>query len=215
MKKISDEELKKIPIQDNGEELVDVRKVCPGIKFRLGEYIKKEGARAVAESCSVREAVAEKLKIAQSLLPKGHRLILRCGYRSLEIQKKKYEQVYNRLKKQNPSLSEEKLKDQVSECVAPVDELPPHSTGGAVDVSIVSPDGKMLDMGGRLGDFNDETPTDSDKISTHAKKNRALLVGVMTKAGFVNYPAEWWHWSYGDRYWAAVTGEEHSIYDGI
>ena len=24
----------------------------------------------------------------------------------------------------------------------------------------------------------------------------------MEKAGFINYPAEWWHWSYGDCYWA-------------
>ena len=24
----------------------------------------------------------------------------------------------------------------------------------------------------------------------------------MTSAGFVNFPAEWWHWSYGDREWA-------------
>jgi zinc D-Ala-D-Ala dipeptidase len=22
----------------------------------------------------------------------------------------------------------------------------------------------------------------------------------------VNYPTEWWHWSYGDRYWAYQSG---------
>jgi D-alanyl-D-alanine dipeptidase len=27
----------------------------------------------------------------------------------------------------------------------------------------------------------------------------------MTEAGFVNYPLEWWHWSYGDKYWARVS----------
>ena len=40
---------------------------------------------------------------------------------------------------------------------------------------------------------------------------RELLINIMTKVGFVNYPLEWWHWSYGDRYWAAVNKTE-SIY---
>jgi len=34
----------------------------------------------------------------------------------------------------------------------------------------------------------------------------------MAAAGFVNYPSEWWHWSYGDRYWAFTTGPSHARY---
>ena len=37
----------------------------------------------------------------------------------------------------------------------------------------------------------------------------------MKKAGFVNYPPEWWHWSYGDRYWAAALNKKFAIYKGI
>ncbi|WP_281286552.1 M15 family metallopeptidase [Herbidospora galbida] len=33
-----------------------------------------------------------------------------------------------------------------------------------------------------------------------------MLGTALTEAGLVNYPTEWWHWSYGDRYWAHVTG---------
>jgi D-alanyl-D-alanine dipeptidase len=29
----------------------------------------------------------------------------------------------------------------------------------------------------------------------------------------VNYPTEWWHWSYGDRYWALMTGAPAARYD--
>ncbi|ABX41733.1 hypothetical protein Cphy_1358 [Lachnoclostridium phytofermentans ISDg] len=25
------------------------------------------------------------------------------------------------------------------------------------------------------------------------------------KGGFVNYPTEWWHWSYGGCYWAFLN----------
>jgi D-alanyl-D-alanine dipeptidase len=39
-----------------------------------------------------------------------------------------------------------------------------------------------------------------------ARHNREILCDALTRAGFVNYPTEWWHWSYGDRYWAFVTG---------
>jgi D-alanyl-D-alanine dipeptidase len=41
-----------------------------------------------------------------------------------------------------------------------------------------------------------------------------LLVTAMTSVGFVNYAHEWWHYSYGDRYWAYAT-DSAAIYDGL
>jgi D-alanyl-D-alanine dipeptidase len=35
--------------------------------------------------------------------------------------------------------------------------------------------------------------------------NRTILAAATRAADFVNYPLEWWHWSYGDRYWACAT----------
>jgi zinc D-Ala-D-Ala dipeptidase len=34
----------------------------------------------------------------------------------------------------------------------------------------------------------------------------------MDAGGFINYPQEWWHWSYGDRYWAFQTSAEATLY---
>ena len=34
-------------------------------------------------------------------------------------------------------------------------------------------------------------------------------------AGLVNYPTEWWHWSYGERYWAFSAGADHAVYGPI
>jgi len=45
-----------------------------------------------------------------------------------------------------------------------------------------------------------------------AHANRKTLTAALTNAGLVNYPTEWWHWSYGDRYWAFVTGAPHALY---
>lgn len=215
MKLIPDKELVKIPIKDNGEKLIHVKDGCPKIVIRLGAYVKKEGKKSCDNACFVRESVAGKLKLAQSFLPKGHKLMLRCGHRSLNIQKKRYEWMYAKLKKKNPDWNSEKLRDETSKCVAPPDIIPPHSTGGAVDLSIINSNGRQLDMGTKLGKFTEKTYTDSDKISPQARKNRKLLIYVMTKAGFINYPTEWWHWSYGDRYWAAVLKKKYSIYTGI
>jgi hypothetical protein len=32
-------------------------------------------------------------------------------------------------------------------------------------------------------------------------------IAALLGAGFVNYPPEWWHWSFGDKYWAYMTGK--------
>lgn len=37
----------------------------------------------------------------------------------------------------------------------------------------------------------------------------------MTEEGFVNYPAEWWHFSYGDKMWAAYSYKKYAFYDII
>jgi D-alanyl-D-alanine dipeptidase len=141
--------------------------------------------------------------------------MLRCGHRSLSLQKKRYLWAYGNLKKKHPHWNPEKLRDETSKCVAPLDIIPPHSTGGAIDLSIIGPDGRQLDMGTHLGRFNETTHTNSNKISGLARKNRNLLIKVMTRAGFINYPTEWWHWSYGDQYWAAALKKKSSIYGGI
>ena len=37
----------------------------------------------------------------------------------------------------------------------------------------------------------------------------------MTKLGFYQYPAEWWHFSFGDKEWAAANKKDYALYDQI
>jgi D-alanyl-D-alanine dipeptidase len=37
----------------------------------------------------------------------------------------------------------------------------------------------------------------------------------MVGAGLVNYGYEWWHYSYGDRYWAHAGGERAARYGSL
>ena len=50
-----------------------------------------------------------------------------------------------------------------------------------------------------------------DVVGEALLRGRALAA-ALEGAGLVNYPTEWWHWSYGDRYWAYATGAERALY---
>jgi D-alanyl-D-alanine dipeptidase len=52
-------------------------------------------------------------------------------------------------------------------------------------------------------------------ISNEAKTNRAIMSQALMNVGFVNYPTEYWHWSYGDKYWAFIKKEPFAIYNSL
>ena len=59
-----------------------------------------------------------------------------------------------------------------------------------------------------------EMMTRAEGLPPIASANRQLLLSSMEAAGFVNYIHEWWHYSYGDRYWAFRTDAAVAIYGG-
>jgi zinc D-Ala-D-Ala dipeptidase len=71
--------------------------------------------------------------------------------------------------------------------------------------------GEPADMGWGFNQPGAGSRTDYP-VPIPARRNRGLLAAAMDHAGFVNYPAEWWHWSYGDRYWAFQTSRETALY---
>ena len=95
----------------------------------------------------------------------------------------------------------------------------PHVAGAAVDLTLVDSAGRELDLGTPV----DATPEQSEgacyfgapQVSSHARADRELLARVLRGAGLVNYRTEWWHWSYGDRYWALVTGAPAALYGPV
>ena len=86
---------------------------------------------------------------------------------------------------------------------------PPHSTGAAVDLTIVDGSGKQIDMGSEIDAIgNVSLPNyfldSADPNEQIYHRNRELLCVVMTKAGFRRLPHEWWHFSFGDQVWAML-----------
>ncbi len=218
---ISDPEFEKITLYDNKEALFDVRTSKIVLVAPIPEY-----EAMLDDYAFVRTGVYERLCKVATSLPQGIRLMLLEGFRSLRVQGELFESFRK--------ISRSRLGEEASETdvflattrlVSPLKHLdgrintPPHSTGGAVDVTLVDESGKHLDMGMHPFDWQECPPeicvTACSDISVEAQKNRRILLDAMLAAGFVNYPYEFWHFSFGDRYWAHYSGKTASLYGPI
>ena len=193
MRVISDKILIKIPVKDNKEKLADIKSICSNISINIDPNSQKV-EKLPFDVCYLRVGAIKRLCKAQKLLPNSYKIMIWSGHRSLKIQEKLYSDQYKKFLKQHPKWPKEKIKQETDKFVAPIEIMPPHTTGGAIDCTIFDSYGKQLNMGTAIDDFTKRSYTNSQEISKKARKNRLLLVRIMKKAGFVNYPPEWWHW---------------------
>jgi len=70
----------------------------------------------------------------------------------------------------------------------------PHCRGVAIDLTLTDNNGKNLEMGTGFDDFTPLSHHANTDISKEAQKNRLILLGIMTAAGWDNYKNEWWHY---------------------
>jgi D-alanyl-D-alanine dipeptidase len=152
---------------------------------------------AVEYPLLVRDVVAKKLADVVENLPKGLHLQVDSAYRTRQTQTKIW---YSR---------QIQLGDGAKDLVFdPKLGVPPHTTGGAVDVSLLDENGDEIDLSEPFSKFYNEPKLRSDKITKNAQKHRNLLNSLMIKEGFAPNPSEYWHFSYGDEYWAEYTGKD-------
>lgn len=202
-----------IPMIDNGEPLVDV--TSRGIGCRATTVDCPAGATARR---LVRGGIADRLAVADAALPVGIRLLVVEGLRTQEDQRAILATYSQQLRRAFPRIAEAEVRRLASRYVAPL-HVAPHVAGAAVDVTLVDSEGQELPMGTAVDATPEETGNAiafaAGTISADARANRTLLASVLTSVGLVNYPTEWWHWSYGDRYWAHVTGAAAACYGPV
>ncbi len=148
---------------------------------------------------------------AADTLPLGFKLKFFDAYRPLEFQRMLFEEEYQRTKKANPGLDESEIRKIVFVSVYPpsydLQKPPPHSTGGAIDLTILDQSEKELDMGSRYCEFGESMHTNYPNLTSSQAKNRLILLNTMLNAGFANFPGEWWHYMYGEREYVAYTSK--------
>jgi D-alanyl-D-alanine dipeptidase len=204
-------ELKKVPIVECGEPLVNFLEVSPELLFDRPRFTYRRELLA-------RKSLAEKLGVAARNLPEGYKLAAIECWRAPIIQQRMYKAVWNRFHERNPQWSESHLRRVVNQFTAPMNFRvpPPHTTGGAVDLMLIGPSGERCDLQSPLDRFDARGYFfDSPVISAKARANRDLMAEALLSAGLTNYPSEYWHWSYGDQGWAYRGAHPNAIYAAI
>ena len=205
---LSDPQVAAVPVQECGAPLVDLR----AAGSVLLDLRTADPAGAFAH---LRRGLAARLEEAQALLPGGLRLLVVEGYRPPALQERYFTEYREELRALHPEASDGDLHRMASRYIAPP-EVAPHPAGAAVDLTLATADGAELDLGTRVNADPEESGgrcfTASPDIGPAAREHRRTLSAALSAVGLVNYPTEWWHWSFGDRYWAAVTGAPAACY---
>ena len=195
------------PIEECGEPLVDITGRTP--RILCGASYLRQGLDGALDRCWVREGMWERLRCVLALLPERYSLLIFDGLRPLRVQRAIYGQFKTVIQEERPGISAAELElileDYVARPVKRLDRPAPHTTGGAVDLTLCL-DGTPMDMGTGFDNLTSQAHTDwferTDGGRETMRDQRRLLFHVMEAAGFVNYGCEWWHYSYGDRQWA-------------
>ena len=208
-------DVKSITASAAGEPFVDIEDYSKGVILVDLQYLKAGRAGAVS-SAYMRRGVADRLLSAWEQLPEGYTFKIYDAWRSVETQSDLYYEYYNKLASDgaNRGLSSEELHKMARTFVSFPDTSAEfsfvHSSGGAIDLTVIDENGVELDMGCGFDDFSDLAETcffEEEGKDPTARQNRRILYRAMTAAGFTNYPCEWWHYDFGDIFWSAITGK--------
>lgn len=201
-------DLKSIRLKENGEKPEVVT-----ISEKDGFFLNT----SFSNDFRIRKSVYDKLKQAQEKLPAGYFFEIYEAYRPLKRQVDLWNMAQSILREKHPEANDQELYALTDTFVAD-----PHNGIGsghqaccAVDISLCDAHQKGYDMGTKCQEISPLAPTLAQGISEEARKNRTILVDALESTGMINYPEEWWHFSYGDHQWAFLKGLEEAVYGPI
>ncbi len=203
---MSDPRVAAVHVEECGEALADCRSAL---------RVDQRRSDPAGDWAHVRAGVLQRLIRAQELLPHGWQWLLVEGYRPPALQESIFNDYAATLRRLHPEESEGHIRTAASRWVAPM-ETAGHVSGAAIDLTICTQDGIEVDMGSPEAATPEESGgacyTHAAGLPAQAQQNRAVMIEALTAVGMVNYPTEWWHWSYGDRYWAMTTRATAAVY---
>jgi D-alanyl-D-alanine dipeptidase len=188
--------------------LVDIALLAPGIDLDIryagtDNFVGTVVDGYEAPRCWLLEAAAEALQeVSTQLRPQGLRLRVFDCYRPVRAVKHfvRWARDAGDLRtrpRYYPNLDKSAL---LGDYIA---ESSGHSRGATLDLTLLrctdatAANGcEPLDMGTPFDFFDPRAHTDSSAVTPAQAANRALLRDAMARAGFANYPLEWWHYTW-------------------
>ncbi|MBW4521725.1 MAG: D-alanyl-D-alanine dipeptidase [Scytolyngbya sp. HA4215-MV1] len=215
-----------VPIVESGEPLIQI----PENYFLLESPHPYEKLGAPYDTVSpyyLREGVLAALIAAQAKLQDAHpdwRIYVFDAYRPVAVQQFMVDYTFaEQLKTRGISAShlteiqKQQVWDKVYEfwAVPNADPAmpPPHSTGAAIDLTLVDATGEMVKMGSAIDELTSRSYPDyfaqsQQPLEQRFHYNRQALRQAMQAAGFQQHPNEWWHFCLGDQMWAWLTNQQ-------
>jgi len=164
----------------------------------------------------IRTEIRQRVEKASMTLPDGLAFMIYEAYRSRQQQQCLWDSVYAKLKHANPQWHADELYVEASRWVSPPDGFGSgHQAGAAVDITLATLDRCPLDMGTAMNETSTPLTMTASPVTEKVRINRGILISSLAQYGLVNYPDEWWHFSYGDRLWAEVSGTTQAFFAPI
>ncbi len=113
--------------------------------------------------------------------------------------------------------SSKKCLEYASQYISNADKvIPPHVTGGAIDIDVYDTlNKKFVDMGGKMCELSELSHCLNSKLTKAQHSNQEVLIAAMCRSDFAPLYSEWWHYSYGDQRWAAFYDKKKAVYNAV
>ncbi len=160
-------------------DLVDIRDIAPNVRIDL-KYATEDnftGQVVYDFDCCllVEEAALRLVDVLAELETKGLGLKVWDGFRPVAAQWKFWELVPDERYISDPRKGGR------------------HTRGTAVDLTLITLDGRALAMPTGFDDFSEKAHRDYANCSQEELDNRNFLEEIMQRHGFIGLPTEWWH----------------------
>lgn len=195
-----------IPMQESSERMLSIQKLAndAGLPVSLSE-------RPFHNACGdwagkprvfwVREDVGTRfikfLKLAQSI---GLRVEVEDAFRPQGVQEGLFLRRIQMILEQNPDWINDwsKVWAEARSKTAVYSVLAGHKSGAAIDVTLYRENGESLNMGNKYPQGGPKVVMDFPLLTQEEWESRQIFKVLAEAAGFVGYPFEDWHFSFGD-----------------
>ena len=195
---------------------MEIRTLSPGIALDIryataNNFTGRPVPGYVAPACYLLPPVADALaKVERQLRSQGHALQVHDCYRPVRsvqafVAWARDPHETSRKATQYPDVDKSRLFAE-----GYIAERSGHSRAATVDVGLMQCGAGRctpLDMGTDFDFFGKRAHTAADGLTPLQQANRQRLLQAMAAAGFVNYPQEWWHYTF------QPEPDPHTAYD--